>query len=259
VPVPDIPLRIRRTFLSFFLVLAFAAFGPRAVAEDTYLLALTWHPAFCESHAARAECKIGAKAKPGLVLHGLWPNWDVNGDGKRNAGDAFCITGDSNRDAIVALDSGNWLKMPPVKLSAASTSDLRAAMPGTATGLDRHEWWKHGTCSGLTAEDYFATAIVLLREVERGSLGRLLEDQAGGSIARKRLLGAFEADFGGGTARALVLDCIGDGDETALMEIRIRLKRDPVTEGLTADDLAVPVRAARGDCASEISIPGWTR
>jgi ribonuclease T2 len=183
----------------------------------------------------------------------------VNGDDRRNADDAFCITGESIREDMIALDRGNWLKMPAVELSAASARDLASAMPGSATGLDRHEWWKHGTCSGLTAEKYFATAIALLREVERGSLGRLLTDQAGGTVARKRLLGAFEADLGQGTGRTLVLDCTRDGDETALMEVRIRVKREAVTKGLIADNLAVPAKATRGDCAAEIAIPGWDR
>jgi ribonuclease T2 len=261
VPVPDIGFRVRRALLPILLLLASLTLARGACAEDSYLLALTWHPAFCaeQSRAARAECKIGATAQPRLVLHGLWPSWDVNGDGKRNTDDDFCVTGENNRKAMLALDTGNWLKLPPVKLSEASTSDLQAAMPGSATGLDRHEWWKHGTCSGLAAEDYFATAIVLLREVERSRLGRLLMDQAGGTLARKRLLEAFESDFGRGSARALLLDCAKDGDATALMEIRIRLKRDAVTEGLTADNLAIPKKAARGDCAAAVSIHGWMR
>jgi ribonuclease T2 len=255
--MPDIPLRIRRTFLPFLLILASLGCADRAFAEDSYLLVLTWHPSFCAEHAAREECKAGAKAKPRLVLHGLWPDWDVNGDGKRNAGDAFCIAGDTDRNAMIALDSGNWRKMPPVKLSQAGARDLASAMPGSTIGLDRHEWWKHGTCSGLTAEKYFASAIGLLREVERGSLGRLLVDQAGGTAARKRLLGAFEADFGHGTGRALVLDCTREDGGTALMEIRIRLKRSGIAQGLTADSLAIPGKVARGDCAAEVLIPAW--
>jgi ribonuclease T2 len=252
--MPDIGGGVRRALLPFLVLLASLACSDHASAEDSYLLALTWHPAFCERHAARAECKAGAKAKPRLVLHGLWPDWDVNGYGKRNAGDAFCSP---DRNAMVELDRGNWLKMPPIELSEAGTGDLRAAMPGTATGLDRHEWWKHGTCSGLIAADYFAAAIALLREVERGSLGRLLVDEAGGTVARKRLLGAFEADFGYGTSRALVLDCTRDGDEAVLTEIRIRLKRATVAQGLTADNLAIPPKAPRGDCGAEVEIPDW--
>lgn len=258
--MPDVACRARRVFLPFVLLLVALNPGGRASAEDGYVLALSWHPAFCadDSHAKRAECRTAAAA-PRLVLHGLWPDWDVNGDGERDGGDAFCVSGADNRKAMMALDAGNWLRLPPVKLSQATTDDLNGAMPGVATGLDRHEWWKHGTCSGLAAEDYFATATVLLRAVERGSLARLLADGAGGSVRRKQLLDAFEADFGRGSARALQLDCAKDDGVTALQEIRIRLKRGGIAQGLTADGLAIPAKPARGDCAADVFVPAGAR
>ena len=255
--MPGILCQVRHAFLASVLLLAGSLFCTRASAEDSYLLALTWQQGFCvdEAHAAFAECKLAPKDTPRLVLHGLWPDWDVNGDGKRNAGDDFCIPGDDNRNSMMALDKGNWLKLPPMKLSQASSNDLAAAMPGTATGLDRHEWWKHGTCSKLPPDEYFAIAVALLREVERGSLARLIVDHAGKSVERKKVLDAFELDFGPKSARALSLDCDPGGDQ--LQEIRIRLKRATVTQGLTADTLAIPAKPPRGDCTDQIRIPGW--
>ncbi len=255
--MPGIMLRVRHAFLASLLLLAGSVFCTRASAEDSYLLALTWEPGFCagETHASFAECKLAPKDKPRLVLHGLWPDWDVNGDGKRNAGDGFCVAKANDRNSMMALDGGNWLKLPPVKLSEASTGDLAAAMPGIVAGLDRHEWWKHGTCSKLEADVYFAIAVALLREVERGSLARLIVDSAGAPVARKELLDAFERDFGAKSARALALDC-KDG---ALLEIRVRLKRATVTQGLTAETLAIPTKPPRGDCPAEVQIPDWSK
>jgi len=254
--VPDIGNHVRRALLPGLLLLGWCFLSHSAAAEDSYLLALTWQPGFCANatHAAFAECKSAAKDKARLVLHGLWPDWDVNGDGKRNADDDFCIL---NRKEIMALDSGNWLKLPPVQLSEASSSDLKGAMPGIAAGLERHEWWKHGTCSELTAEDYFATAIVLMRQVERGALARLLVDHAGGKLERRELLEAFAQDFGKDATRALVLDCTKNGGDTALTEIRLRLKRSAITQGLTAESLAIPAKPARGDCAADVLVEGW--
>ena len=245
--MPELAFRVRRALLfSFLLLIAPAA---RAAAEDSFVLALTWQPGFCAAHGASPEC---ADPAPRLVLHGLWPDWDVNGDGKRNAADDYCIAGESNRAAIAALDrDGKWQTLPPVKLSGASRGDLAAAMPGSAAALDRHEWWKHGTCSGLAADDYFATAIALLRETERGSLAGLIVKEAGRSVARSKLLAAFEKDFGAKSARALTLVCDGD----TLQEIRIRLKRASVTQGLTAKSLSMPAKAPRADCGSSIPIP----
>jgi len=257
--VPDMLSHVRRAFLLGLALLGSLLAGDPAAAEDSYILALTWQPGFCADRAARTECKIARRDKPRLTLHGLWPDWDVNGDGKRNDGDDFCISGEDKRKSVIALDGGNWLKLPPVKLSVASANDLERAMPGTAIGLDRHEWWKHGSCSDLQAEEYFATAIALLLETERGSLARLLVEKAGSTLDRKQLLVAFERDFGRGSARALALDCAKHNGATALQEIRIRLKRTGITQGLTPDSLAIPAKAARSDCGTQVLVPGWPR
>ena len=131
--MPDILRHVRRAVLASLLLLAGSFFADRASAEDSYLLALAWQPGFCadQAHADFSECKIAPKDQPRLVLHGLWPDWDANGDGKRNAADDFCIPGDDNRNSMMALDKGNWLKLPPMKLSQARSNDLAAAMPGT--------------------------------------------------------------------------------------------------------------------------------
>jgi ribonuclease T2 len=230
--------------------------GPNAAfADDAYLLALTWQPGFCATHATLAECKTVA---PRLVLHGLWPDWDVNGDGKRNEADDTCVSGDG-RNAILGIEKGGaaaWPQLPPVDLSTASRSDLAGVMPGVAAALDRHEWWKHGTCSGLKPDDYFATAVLLVRQVERGRLGKLIVAKAGGDVERKALLDAFTADLGPDAARALTLDCAKSADGTALVEIRLRLQRAKVLEGLNPESLAVPDKPGKGDCAAAIRIPG---
>lgn len=252
--MPDIRALVRPALLLSLLVPALLL-GGGAFAEDSYVLALTWQPAFCATHGASADCKLAAATgRPRLVLHGLWPDWDVNGDGHRNADDDYCVAAASTRKAILKLDAGDWLKLPPVQLSAASNTDLAAAMPGTAVGLERHEWWKHGTCSGLEAEDYFATAVVLMREVERGSFARLILAKAGGTVPRAELLAAFENDFGARSARALALDCAGKSGNAPLLEIRIRVKRTAVMQGLTAASLSVPPKPAKGNCPMQISI-----
>jgi ribonuclease T2 len=239
------------------LIGLFLLIGDRAFAEDAFVLALTWQPGFCAERPGHAECKIAPKEAPRLTLHGLWPQWDVNGDGQRNADDDFCIPGAFDRKVIIRSDGGNWLTLPPVALSVVGSRMLEEAMPGTVVGLDRHEWWKHGTCSGLKAEDYFAASIARLGEVEGSFLARLLVLKAGSTVARQRLLEAFENDFGRGSARALLLDCAKDDGTSALQEIRIRLKRSGITQWLTAESLAIPAKAARGDCGAEILIPAW--
>jgi ribonuclease T2 len=89
---------------------------------DFYLLNLSWSPEFCVSHPSSPECAH----HPGFVVHGLWPQ---NNDGSypQHCGDA---AGPANPQ---------------------SDTDI---MP--TAGLVEHEWETHGTCSGLSADDYFA-------------------------------------------------------------------------------------------------------
>jgi ribonuclease T2 len=95
---------------------------------DYYLLSLSWAPNYCAGHPAdhSSECRTGGHTA--FVLHGLWP--------QANSGPPpmSCSTA------------------PPV---AADTVDhMLNFMP--SRGLIQHEWQKHGTCSGLSARDYFA-------------------------------------------------------------------------------------------------------
>ena len=97
---------------------------------DYYLLALSWAPNYCAGHPNdhSSECKIGGHTA--FVLHGLWP--------QANSG------------------------APPMSCSTASpvatatVDHMLNFMP--SRGLIQHEWQEHGTCSGLSAQDYFAKA-----------------------------------------------------------------------------------------------------
>lgn len=106
---------------------------PKAAAPkgDGYILALTWSPAFCVSEDPQgntAQCRIGA-AK-GLLVHGLWPE-------SRSGSAEYCNTSE------------------PERLPDDLAKRVRGYMPDL--GLARHEWKKHGSCSGLSQRDYFNT------------------------------------------------------------------------------------------------------
>ncbi len=90
-------------------------------AFDYYVLALSWAPEFCHSHAESPEC--GSKHY-GFVVHGLWPQFT---DGYPE----HCSTAPGLADPSRMTDI-----MPDPKLV-------------------EHEWATHGTCSGLDADNYF--------------------------------------------------------------------------------------------------------
>lgn len=96
---------------------------------DYYILALSWTPSWCaEAGDARdaAQCDTGRGY--GFTLHGLWPQYQAGG-----------WPADCRSDAA-----------QPSRAQAAAMADIM----GDA-GLARHEWRRHGTCTGLSAQRYF--------------------------------------------------------------------------------------------------------
>jgi ribonuclease T2 len=95
---------------------------------DYYVLSLSWAPTYCLTHTDDgAECSGKGY---GLVLHGLWPQYESGGYPGR-------------------CDS-------QFQLSAEAASKGATLYPSER--LMQHEWQEHGTCSGLDPLNYFLTA-----------------------------------------------------------------------------------------------------
>jgi ribonuclease T2 len=133
---------------------------------DFYLLDLTHEAAWCEDgNGRRDQCQrldSGTANKRPLVLHGLWPENLAAG-----AYPANCAAG-------------------ALKISSALRSRLEWLMPGAAEGLDQHEWRKHGGCTGLDAERYFAAAADWTERVAK-TLDEPVRAAAGGSTSAAAL------------------------------------------------------------------------
>jgi ribonuclease T2 len=102
--------------------------GAPAGSFDFYVLALSWSPGFCEaggSAKGRDQCEAGRQL--GFVVHGLWPQFEAGYP-------SFCEPGG---------------RFPP----RAALEEARGLFPDE--GLARHEWRKHGVCSGLGPAEYF--------------------------------------------------------------------------------------------------------
>jgi len=231
-----------------------------ALAEQThYVLSLSWQPAFCDSDAgtAKTECRsldYEDWAASRLSLHGLWPNADRNGDGRMDAADDYCLPPES-RPRAVALDKGDWRKLPAVALPSALQLRLAVIMPGTASSLERHQWIKHGTCSGLSAQRYFAAAVALTEAVAETELGSYISARAGEEVIRSDVLAALAAEFGKSSTRALQLMCRKVKGAAVLSEIRLRLRADAVEAPLSSRSLDT-ARKMKGNCPARFQVIG---
>ena len=95
---------------------------------DYYVFSLSWAPEFCAQPGAASSNPQECGPRKGFVVHGLWP--EVNQGRSPEA----C--------------------QPARPVSKGLVNALMPYMP--SAGLIQHEWATHGTCSGLTASDFFA-------------------------------------------------------------------------------------------------------
>jgi len=241
-------LRTRRRCCAAILAAFALAACDDSPSFDHYVLALSWQPAFCESHPDKPECReldAADFAAYHLAVHGLWPN---NGPGE---GPTYCGVD----AAIQALDQPkSWCEMPQPKVSDKTRAALAPAMPGARSCLDRHEWVKHGTCSGLDADSYFAATLRLAHAVQATRLGAVIAANVGRYVTPQQLFNAFEATFGAGASQALTLVCTRGGGLDYLSEVRIALKPDALEGTLERDDLYLSGGRPSGSCPDTIRI-----
>ena len=94
------------------------------------LLALTWQPSFCETHANKKECRSQTSNRYDAShwsLHGLWPQ-------PRNK--AYC--GVSRTDKGIDRNK-RWHLLEPIELSQKTATELAFVMPAVVSNLHRHE------------------------------------------------------------------------------------------------------------------------
>ncbi|WP_176083246.1 ribonuclease [Martelella sp. HB161492] len=202
-----------RIWIASLAILASIASGAPAMAKSTAaILAISWQPAFCEGNGSKPECGTQTKDRfdaDHFALHGLWP---VKGD--------YCgVSAD-----LQALDkAGDWMKLPALDLSGDLKTALATAMPGMQSGLDRHEWIKHGTCTRFTPENYFQTAIDLLQQVNGSAVQKVFAGSIGKQLTSAEIGKAFDDAFGNGASKRIKISCVADGSRQLIDEITIGL------------------------------------
>lgn len=229
------------------LVLPLAACEP-AEDFDHYVLALSWQPAFCEVNAEKPECndlEESGFAARNVTLHGLWPS---AADGEHPA---YCGVDPVPRDQDAA---GQWCALPAHGADAQTQGELRRLMPGARSCLDRHEWLKHGTCSGLAADAYFDASARLTEDFQATRLAALLRDSIGREVTLRRLIDVFEQDFGTASGAALTVTCRRSGTRAYLAELRLALRRDAIGKPLSGNSLFTARGDGRGGCPNRIQI-----
>lgn len=194
---------------------------------DSYVLAMSWQPAFCKYVAkpgTKPECEAlqdGQLVIDHLTLHGLWPNSKPCGTNYGNCGG------------------------PKLDLADTTVSQLAPWMPNFYydTDLGTHEWDKHGTCQALPDDDYFLGALRLVKAVDQSSVGDLIKSRVGSSMTDQEFFGQIASDYGQDVADRVMLICTKG---KYLQEVRVSLPPTiPASDDLKALTAGAPRAEAR--------------
>ncbi|MGB0505982.1 MAG: ribonuclease T2 family protein [Pikeienuella sp.] len=122
--------------LALSLILCVGLLGGQAVwakgekpgVFDYYVAAFSWSPSWCARVGDdRGVDQCDDRHDYGFILHGLWPQ-----------------------------NERGWPSYCPTDLDAPTASVLEGMVDIMgSTGLARHEWKKHGVCSGMSVDGYF--------------------------------------------------------------------------------------------------------
>jgi ribonuclease T2 len=146
--------------------------GEPAPNFNFYVFSLSWSPEYCHGHPNSAQCD---GSHPGFVVHGLWPQRN-DGQWPSSCSDA---PGLSDPDSMLDI-------MPSRRLIA-------------------HEWAKHGTCTGLSPQQYFGAIRQAYRSVHVPSaLVHPMQTRRTSTLAIKRM---FLAANPGLTAADMAITC----------------------------------------------------
>lgn len=119
----------------------------RAGEFDYYVLSLSWSANWCALEGdQRNSPQCDPEAGFGWILHGLWPQYE-------RGYPANCT---SNERA-------------PSRSDTSAMADIM----GTS-GLAWHQWRKHGVCSGLSSDDYYALSREAYGRINRPEVFRQL-------------------------------------------------------------------------------------
>ncbi len=213
---------------------------------DSHVLAISWQPAFCEIKGdSKKECATLHPSRfdaSHFSLHGLWPN-------KRSCGHKYGYC------SSIKKRPPTFCAYPSLNLSVEVRDALGIVMPSVKHGtcLQRHEWWKHGTCSGLDENEYYLLSMEFLDQVNSSNFVRqFVSQRIGETVNKSEFKAEFEKNFGYSSFEKVTLKC----KRGMLTEMQLSLPRELNTKQKLKDLLAVPgiPDNGQGNCRHQFKI-----
>ncbi|TFF27434.1 ribonuclease T [Jiella endophytica] len=216
--------------------------GQTGSPPRNFVLAISWQPAFCETHGSKAECKSQTEARfdaDHFTLHGLWP---------QPRGLEYCGVSAGQKSDDKA---GRWDRLPAVAVDDETRAALSKVMPGTQSMLERHEWTRHGTCYQEAEDAYFDDALAVIGKINASRVRELFAGAIGRSLTRAEIRAAFDEAFGAGAGERVRVACSRDGDRRLIGELTIGLVGE-ITEDPDVAALIAAAKPTDGGCSDGI-------
>jgi len=193
---------MRVLLILLMLTSAARADGEQAGAFDYYVLSLSWSPNWCLREGdARNSDQCDPRHDHGWILHGLWPQYE-------SGWPSFCPTHHRN----------------PSRSDTAEMIDIMGS-----SGLAWHQWNKHGRCSGLSADDYYALSREAYGRITRPDVFRRLSDTV--RLPASVIEEAFLKENPSLSADKLTVTC----KDNTIQEVRVCLSLDLTPRRCGAD------------------------
>ena len=181
-----------------------------AAKSSSSLLVVTWGPSLCKVDPSNTGCRSGHVGSLGraFVLHGLWPQPST---------EQYCDVPRRTPDR-----DRNPVQLPP---------DLQAslkAMMSDSVAMTTHEWYAHGTCSGVTPPEYFGVAAALADQAA-GVLDPMFTKAAGQRLSARSVREAVDAQLGAGAGKRVGLNC-RDASGAGSIVYEVRFSLPPVAQ-----------------------------
>lgn len=160
--------------------------------HDSYVLALTWQAGFCEHFnysGSKPECddlNSGKLSITNLTIHGLWPN-----------------------KASCGINYGNCASSG-LSLNKETVKKISPWMPNWyySSEFGQHEWNKHGSCQGLSDDEYFLLAQKLAEKFDASELGMFIRANMGKHIPVVNMQSRLVSALGADVVRKIELRCV---------------------------------------------------
>lgn len=224
---------------------------PPVATHPDYLLAISWQPAFCETHQDKKECftQTGERYDASnFTLHGLWPQPREN---------VYCNVSND----LKSLDRAKeWSKLPSLALSVGLLEELNLKMPGVASDLHLHEWYKHGTCYSATPEEYYRESLDLLDQVNNSQVRNLFASNIGEDISSAEIREKFDEAFGNDAGKKVAIKCARDNEPTnrrMIVELKLNFQGDIESDTPMADLFEGGKIVAAGCSSGEVDPVGF--